>query len=168
MLANIKPRFDWNESALTTLRVMLSNGKTGSQIAKALGNGVTRNAVIGKIHRLKWAAPKPIAKQRRGQNIKAAMAHRRSINTTATMPRKPKVLQPVIDDQPPANPISILALTDGACRWPYIVAGRVMFGCACSRVPGLPYCEHHAAVAYYRPDTDKPARVRSHRARVFA
>jgi GcrA cell cycle regulator len=41
----------WTDERVETLRTMWSEGKSASQIAKELG-GVTRNAVIGKVHRL--------------------------------------------------------------------------------------------------------------------
>ncbi|MEM1315530.1 MAG: GcrA family cell cycle regulator, partial [Pseudomonadota bacterium] len=54
----------WTDERVETLKTMWSEGKSASQIAKTLG-GVTRNAVIGKVHRLglsnRAAAPKPAA-----------------------------------------------------------------------------------------------------------
>lgn len=41
----------WTDERVETLKTMWSEGKSASQIAKELG-GVTRNAVIGKVHRL--------------------------------------------------------------------------------------------------------------------
>jgi GcrA cell cycle regulator len=41
----------WNDERVETLRAMWADGKSASQIAKELG-GITRNAVIGKVHRL--------------------------------------------------------------------------------------------------------------------
>ena len=41
----------WTDERVETLKSMWTEGKSASQIAKELG-GVTRNAVIGKVHRL--------------------------------------------------------------------------------------------------------------------
>ncbi len=41
----------WTDERVETLKKMWSDGQSASQIAKELG-GVTRNAVIGKVHRL--------------------------------------------------------------------------------------------------------------------
>ena len=41
----------WTDERVETLKTMWGEGKSASQIAKELG-GVTRNAVIGKVHRL--------------------------------------------------------------------------------------------------------------------
>jgi GcrA cell cycle regulator len=43
--------FNWSDDRVTTLSKLWRDGLSASRIAKALG-GVTRNAVIGKIHRL--------------------------------------------------------------------------------------------------------------------
>ena len=45
------PEMSWTDERVEALKVMWSEGKSASQIAKELG-GVTRNAVIGKVHRL--------------------------------------------------------------------------------------------------------------------
>lgn len=45
------PEMSWTDERVEALRVMWTDGKSASQIAKELG-GVTRNAVIGKVHRL--------------------------------------------------------------------------------------------------------------------
>ena len=45
----------WNQEREEKLRELWKKGHTASQIAKILG-GTTRNAVIGKAHRLKLAA----------------------------------------------------------------------------------------------------------------
>ena len=41
----------WTEDRVETLKKLWADGLSASQIAKQLG-GVTRNAVIGKVHRL--------------------------------------------------------------------------------------------------------------------
>ncbi len=51
----------WNELGIETLKRMWGEGKTASQIAEELGEGVTRNMVIGKAHRLGLESrPSPI------------------------------------------------------------------------------------------------------------
>lgn len=42
----------WTDERVSLLRQMWANGQSASQIAKALGGNITRNAVIGKVHRL--------------------------------------------------------------------------------------------------------------------
>ena len=46
-----EPRMSWTDERVETLKKMWGEGQSASQIAKELG-GVTRNAVIGKVHRL--------------------------------------------------------------------------------------------------------------------
>jgi GcrA cell cycle regulator len=62
----MEPAMSWTDERVESLKAMWAEGKSASQIAKALG-GVTRNAVIGKVHRLglsnRAASPKPAVKE---------------------------------------------------------------------------------------------------------
>ena len=42
----------WNDERVDLLSRMWREGRSASQIATELGNGITRNAVIGKVHRM--------------------------------------------------------------------------------------------------------------------
>lgn len=46
----------WTDERVETLKKLWMEGLSASQIAGELGQGVTRNAVIGKVHRLKLSA----------------------------------------------------------------------------------------------------------------
>ena len=46
----------WTDERVETLKKLWMEGLSASQIAGELGEGVTRNAVIGKVHRLKLSA----------------------------------------------------------------------------------------------------------------
>ena len=46
--------FDWNTEAVEKLKELVQLGYSASQIAKAFGGGVSRNAVIGKVQRMGW------------------------------------------------------------------------------------------------------------------
>ena len=53
----------WTDERINTLKKMWKEGKSAAEIAKALGKGVTRNAVIGKAHRMGLSGrPSPIKK----------------------------------------------------------------------------------------------------------
>ena len=60
---------NWNEENIARLRKLSKEGKNARQIAESLGEGTTRNAVIGKLNRLKKKSKgKPAAgKAGRGQ-----------------------------------------------------------------------------------------------------
>ncbi|MFZ2109818.1 MAG: GcrA family cell cycle regulator, partial [Roseiarcus sp.] len=42
----------WTDEKVELLRQLWLDGRSASQISAALGQGLTRNAVIGKVHRL--------------------------------------------------------------------------------------------------------------------
>ncbi len=134
----------WTDDRVAILKKLWGEGRTAAQIAEELG-GVTRNAVIGKAHRLKLsnrqspipqakkvAAPKP-----QNQNKKPA--------SEATATRK-KIKQYVDDGR---KRIPLADLKPGTCRWPMGDPRDKDFGfCGCKALPGLPYCLEHAQVAY--------------------
>ena len=115
----------WTEDRVDVLKKMWGEGKSASQIAKELG-GVTRNAVIGKVHRLGLsnrsggASPaKPAAKEKATAKPKAAEKPKASPDPKPTTLAPAKVIprpklvvtagQP-LPPQPSANEISPEAL----------------------------------------------------------
>jgi GcrA cell cycle regulator len=80
---------EWTEQRIETLRKLWGQGQTASQIAAILG-GITRNAVIGKAHRLGLTGrPSPIKREAGGN----ASPSRRKANTTRTeRPARPAVM----------------------------------------------------------------------------
>lgn len=139
----------WTDERVETLSKLWRAGMSASQIAHDLGHGITRNAVIGKIHRLGLtgrAAPRlPGAgrpdqrRERRGR-----IPHR---------PKSARALPPSVAPAPglplPATGLaSVVSVRRGQCRWP--MGDPLADGfCLCGRpaVRGA-YCAPHAAVAY--------------------
>ena len=164
----------WTDERVETLKKMWSEGQSASQIAKELG-GVTRNAVIGKVHRLGLSnragssAPAPEKKQAKAAapKAKATKPSDKVIEVTVT-PRKPIVPagQP-LPPQPSANEISpealatvrevektakrigLMDLTERTCKWPIgDPATDDFWFCGLSVQQGKPYCEAHVGVAF--------------------
>jgi GcrA cell cycle regulator len=123
----------WTDDRVALLKKMWVEGRTAAEIAKELG-GVTRNAVIGKAHRLKLSnRVSPIQ-----QNKKPVIAK---------VPEKKAEKIVIHDNNEPG--ISLLDLKSGACRWPKGDPREENFGfCGCTAIPGLPYCPTHAKIAY--------------------
>ncbi len=72
----------WTDERVATLKKLWMEGLSASQIAGELGEGVTRNAVIGKVHRLKLSGrAKPAAS--------APRARKPRVTSTASTPRRP-------------------------------------------------------------------------------
>ena len=158
--------YSWTPERVATLTRLWNEGWSASQIAAQLG-GLTRNAVIGKVHRaLLPGRAKPASNcatksAKRGFNIPADMqierrrqATRAQHMTHAPKMRKPKAPQP---SRPPLTDIaapvtlgvSLLALTDTSCRWPYGHPGSDGFGFCGHRIfEQLSYCEYHSRIAY--------------------
>lgn len=133
--------FDWNDEAVAELKRLFDEGLSMSQIAAALspGGGLTRNAVIGKLHRNGMfrgvPPPKPKApRQQRGHRAKAWKPR--------ATPGKPV---PTFEPQR----CTIMQLTNETCRWP-IGEGRDMLFCGSPSADlhnGRPYCQFHTLVA---------------------
>lgn len=122
------PTETWTEERVTRLRELWSQGKTASEIGAALG-GISRNAVIGKVHRLKLSGrPSPIR-------------HRPTIEATP---------------MPNSGTATILALGDRSCKWPVgdPLSAEFHF-CGKGAQAGMPYCSDHAVLAYQPKNAKK-------------
>lgn len=144
------------------LRELWTKGLSASQIAVQLG-GVSRNAVIGKAHRLGLESrPSPIrgggsgSRSRRNRAISRALEARALRGTMADEeiggePVIPQSSQKAMERPlaPPARPISDVK----ECLWPSGDPGEDNFGfCGEDTSPGRPYCSSHCAMAYIRKD----------------
>ncbi|WP_172332504.1 GcrA family cell cycle regulator [Mangrovicoccus sp. HB161399] len=115
----------WTEERVELLKKMWSEGQSASQIAKALG-GVTRNAVIGKVHRLGLSnrtggagtPPKPEAKPVEAQVTEAPKMEA----PKAAAP----VAEPKIEAEPPKprEPVTSVKIAVPAARKPIVPAGQ--------------------------------------------
>lgn len=155
----------WTDERVETLKKLWLEGQSASQIAAELG-GVTRNAVIGKVHRLglsgrarttRAAPPRPQAKP------KAAPAAPQA-TVSGNLKLKPQVRsEPVeevaVEAKPALNlvntgaPVSkratILMLNDRVCKWPIGDPSKEDFHfCGCPSEQGSPYCTYHTRIAY--------------------
>jgi len=153
----------WTEDRVATLSKLWAEGLSASQIAKQLG-GVTRNAVIGKVHRLGLSGR---AKPSRPKPAKVATAARpkatpkpAKVTAKAAAESKPKAKPaqlPATIEQPPleAKPLkdgtyaTILTITDHMCKFPIgdPKADEFRF-CGRKTDPDEPYCMPHSMVAY--------------------
>ena len=151
----------WTDDRVAMLRELWTKGLSASQIAVQLG-GVSRNAVIGKAHRLGLESrPSPIrggggTRSRRNRAISRALEARALRGTMADdeIGGEPVVSghgQKIIDRplSPPARPISDVK----ECLWPIGDPSESNFGfCGEDTSPGRPYCVSHCAMAYIRKD----------------
>jgi GcrA cell cycle regulator len=149
----------WTDERVELLKKLWQDGLSASQIAKQLG-GVTRNAVIGKVHRLGLsgrAAPtkpaRPIIKAPRPQRPAAApSAPRRISEPMASMPTPPAPVR-YIDEAP--GSATVLTLGAHMCKWPIGDPSSDNFTFCGRRASEGPYCGEHAQVAYQPAQTKK-------------
>jgi GcrA cell cycle regulator len=158
----------WTDERVEMLKKLWTDGLSASQIAGELG-GITRNAVIGKVHRLglsgrakspSSAAPRPRKPRPHSHMLRTsrpsfrgntALAHAFEVEAEA----EPELIDNVI---PMGQRRSLLELTEETCRWPIGDPGSPdFFFCGGQTIAGLPYCTHHSRVAY------QPANVRRDR-----
>lgn len=142
----------WTDERVEQLRSLWTEGLSASQIARVLG-GVTRNAVIGKVHRLGLAGR---ASPSRSERPRLPMAPKVPTRSHAA-PAAPVVEEdPVILDD--GSFATVLTINDRMCRWPIGDPSENEFH-FCGRKPknGSPYCEAHARKAYQpqQPRRDK-------------
>lgn len=159
----------WTDERVETLKKLWGEGRTAAEIASALG-GVTRNAVIGKAHRLKLSGrASPIQqsnKKKAAANSNAARSATRSKKqdkndgkANVNNPAVKKVIEKSIVSPITADQISesdknrkrtpLVDLGPCQCRWPLGDPRDSKFGfCAEKTEAGEIYCAEHARVAY--------------------
>lgn len=150
----------WNEERVTLLRKLWAEGLSASQIAKQLG-GVTRNAVIGKVHRLGLAGR---ATPSRPAKRPVRQARPRVIGPSAPRMRPPSHLPTVVI--PHLEPLrlddgraaSVLTLSDNMCKYPIGDPTDADFAFCGRGSANGPYCHDHARLAY-QPSQAKKRRA---------
>src|SRR5271154_6678736 len=149
----------WSDDRVEQLKKLWEAGLSASQIAAELGN-VTRNAVIGKVHRLGLsgraksptsAAPRPRKARAHSHMLRVSRPSVRG-NTALAHEPEPEQIDNVI---PLGQRRTILELTEETCRWPIGDPGSAeFFFCGGQTIAGLPYCAYHSRVAY-QPAADR-------------
>src|SRR5215211_7538323 len=152
----------WTDERVEMLKKLWSDGLSASQIAAELG-GITRNAVIGKVHRLglsgrakspSSAAPRPRKPRTHTHMLRVSRPSIRGNTALAhayefDLEREPELLDNVI---PLGQRRTLLELTEETCRWPIGDPGQPdFFFCGGQTITGLPYCAYHSRVAYQAP-----------------
>ena len=141
----------WTEEKVAVLRQYWGSGKSASEIAEIIG-GMSRNAVIGKAHRLGLAGrPSPI-KEKKARPKPAAVSH--SSPAPAPTPAPAVARTPVdnVVELLPGGGATILSLTERMCRWPHGDPKKPGFRfCGKPSADGTSYCAEHLKQAYQPP-----------------
>ena len=161
----------WNDERVDTLKKLWADGLSASQIAGRLG-GVTRNAVIGKVHRLGLAGRATTSRMKSHRpRVRTAQAAKRLMRARPGALGNSPLRNLYLGDTEPYVPTAeelviplnerkyIQTLTESCCRWPIGDPQQPEFHfCGKKKVPGLPYCEVHARRAFQPPQARRRER----------
>ena len=135
----------WNEEKVTKLKELWGKGNTASQIAEIIG-GISRNAVIGKAHRLNLSAKIKTRTATSNQNFENSLEE----NNKTKKSRKSKFKSLIIEkDFEPENPKQLEELDESLCKWPIGHPDEKLFYfCGRSSLKDFSYCKLHLLYAY--------------------
>ncbi len=154
----------WSAKDETLLAELWTAGKSFGQIAAQFKCG--RGRVSGKIDRMglmgHGTTPKKKSPGRPRREARLVVARRGGRVGRSPKPKPAPIVRPrEVVPPPEALMISLMELTPLTCRWPIGDPGARGFGfCGCRPFQLLPYCEHHAALAYVpvMPRAEREAR----------
>jgi GcrA cell cycle regulator len=136
----------WTEEKVSKLKELWGKGNTASQIAVIIG-GISRNAVIGKAHRLNLSSK---IKTRTATSNKDFDKTIEKNNVQFKKVRKSKFKSFVIDkDFEPENPKQLEELDESSCKWPIGHPDeKDFYFCGRSSLKDFSYCKLHLLYAY--------------------
>ena len=137
----------WTEEKVTKLKELWGKGNTASQIAEIIG-GISRNAVIGKAHRLNLSAKIKTRTATSNQNYDKSIIEKNIQNSKRG--RKSKFKSLIIEkDFEPENPKQLEELDENSCKWPIGHPNEKSFYfCGRSSLKDFSYCKLHLLYAY--------------------
>lgn len=162
-----KANVTWTAELIRRVSELWERGIPAREIAKRLRGGLTRNGIIGKMHRLnidpglstsgRVPPPPKVAK------IRASRARSHAAPRPPPSPSAPihLPLPPPPDPPRKPGPYNLLALRSGDCKWPvnapprgevYLFCGEAAFGSG-------PYCEYHARLGFSGKGTVRSAQT---------
>tara|TARA_B100000700_G_scaffold148489_1_gene165315 strand:- start:54 stop:554 length:501 start_codon:yes stop_codon:yes gene_type:complete len=136
----------WDEQKVNKLKELWGKGNTASQIAQIIG-GISRNAVIGKAHRLNLSAKIKTRTATSNQDFNSSENNK---NTKLRRGRKSKFRSLIIEkDFEPENPKQLEELDESSCKWPIGHPDEKSFYfCGRSSLKDFSYCKLHLLYAY--------------------
>jgi len=136
----------WNEEKVNKLKELWGSGNTASQIAEIIG-GISRNAVIGKAHRLNLSSKIKTRNASLNQNFDNNSEEN---NSKQKQGRKSKFKSLLIEkDFEPENPKKLEELDESSCKWPVgHPEEKSFYFCGRSSLKDFSYCKLHLLYAY--------------------
>ncbi|GJL91467.1 GcrA family cell cycle regulator [Hyphococcus sp.] len=145
----------WTDERVELLKTLWAEGLSAAQIANKMG-GVTRNAVIGKVHRLGLSGRATPAKPQRG----CGPTMQRREEPVAAKPERPESFKPVIPEPESITPLvldtgdrtTVATIKNNMCKWPIGDPAKEDFHfCGQAAGAGKSYCTYHARLAFQPP-----------------
>ena len=145
----------WTDERVELLKQLWAEGLSASQIANTMGD-VTRNAVIGKVHRL------GLAGRAQPPRVSTATIGGRTLEKQSKTKGFGNIKDEVAQDEPERSTeerVTLLNLTRHTCRWPIgEPKTEDFYYCGARTKPDSPYCEEHAKLAYQPVERRRKAR----------
>tara|TARA_B100000212_G_scaffold37397_1_gene24225 strand:+ start:82 stop:582 length:501 start_codon:yes stop_codon:yes gene_type:complete len=136
----------WTDEKVAKLKELWGKGKTANQIAEIIG-GISRNAVIGKAHRLNLSAKIKTRAATSNQNFENSQDNK---NIRPNKGRKNRFRSLIIEkDFEPENPKQLEELDENSCKWPIGHPNEKSFYfCGRTSLKDFSYCKLHLLYAY--------------------
>ena len=136
----------WTDEKVAKLKELWGKGNTASQIAEIIG-GISRNAVIGKAHRLNLSAKIKTRSAISNENFESSIDNK---SVKSRRSRKGKFKSLIIEkDFEPENPKTLEELDESSCKWPIGHPDEKNFYfCGRRPVEGFSYCKLHILYAF--------------------
>ena len=136
----------WTEEKVSKLKELWGKGNTASQIAEIIG-GISRNAVIGKAHRLNLSAKIKTRTATSNREFETSIEDRKIKSKRG---RRNKFKSLIIEkDFEPENPKQLEELDENSCKWPIGHPNEKSFYfCGRSSLKDFSYCKLHLLYAY--------------------
>ena len=135
----------WTDEKVAKLKELWGKGNTASQIAEIIG-GISRNAVIGKAHRLNLSAKIKTRSTSSKQRFNSLDENNIKIKKNRTNKFKSLIIE---KDFEPENPKQLEELDDNSCKWPIGHPDQEEFYfCGRSSLKDFSYCKLHLLYAF--------------------
>lgn len=146
----------WTDDRVEQLKKLWADGLSAAQIANKMG-GVTRNAVIGKVHRLGLSGRATPAKPQRGCATNGAAkipsvgkTPKSVVDAVKPVIPEPEVIAPVVSAD--GAGMNVATIKNNMCKWPIGDPAKDDFQfCGQNTLSGKSYCAHHARIAFQPP-----------------
>ena len=151
----------WTDEKVAKLKELWGKGKTANQIAEIIG-GLSRNAVIGKAHRLNLSAKIKTRYISSNKNFENSVENK---NSKSLRGRRSRFKSLIIEkDFEPENPKQLEELDENSCKWPIGHPNEKSFYfCGRKSLKDFSYCKLHLLYAYQPKGKKEGAQTNTNR-----